>query len=329
MKKYFKILDFFKNSFDKIKSKILIFLENSKFFVLNIKKNKKYFITVMIVPHDDKNLKKFHVNYMKFFLYLFGFFLVFSLFAFILLNQSAKVNEIEELKLSNEDYQILQKELKEELVSFHKESKPFYEKIFRLYEKLGGKEILFHPSKDEDIKLILNKNSEILTESFQMNSDVYNLEKSIELTKEIIKSIKVRKDVIKNTPSLWPTKGYILFPYGKFYSPLVGREIENKGIDIGAFPGSEVISTAPGEIYEIGYTDYLGYYIKINHNFGWKTIYSNLERLQVKLNEKVSKGQTVGYVSKTSSNSLYFLHYEVHVGTKALNPYSFLNLVQN
>lgn len=324
-----RILSYSKKNFVRLKKSILDFYFQTKSFILNIQKNKNYSITLMVIPHDDKNLKKFHINYFKFFIYLSSFFILLAVFVFVLLNQSANVNEIEELKLSNEDYLILEKELNEELASFHKESKPFYEKIFRLYEKLGGKEILFHSTEDEVVKDILNKNSEIKTETYSFNSDMYNLQKSIELTKEIIKSIKVRKDVIKNTPSLWPTKGYILSPFGKFYSPLYGREIENKGIDIGAFAGSEVISTAPGEVYEIGYTDYLGYYLKINHSFGWKTIYSNLERLQVKQNDIVTKGQTLGYVTKTSSNSIYFLHYEVHVGTKALNPYSFLNLVQN
>ncbi len=312
---------------------IKTYLEDSKKTVqslfLNIKKNQSVFLTVMFLPHDEKKPIKVFISYKKFFVFSFLVLLFLFFSTVILLQQSSKFYSLEEIKLSSEDYALLEKKMKLEMTELHLETSYFYEKIFSLYSKLGGTNLVYQNSESQTLNDLIRNKTDILDETFTMKSDIYNLTRSIELTKEIIKKIKIRKEVIKNTPSLWPVKGYVLFPYGKFFSPLHGKEIENQGIDIGTFAGSEVIATAPGEIYEIGYTDYHGYYLKILHNFGWKTIYSNLERLQVKKGDKVSKGQILGYVGKTIGSSIFRLHYEVHVGTKSLNPYSFLNQIQN
>jgi hypothetical protein len=305
-----------------------IFAYKNKF--LELKKNQKYFLTIMLIPHDQRDTKKIHISFKQFVLFLSILFICITFSSLVLLRHIGKLHELEDLKLSGEDYIKQEAKLKENLKEFHSVSSYYYDKIFRLYLKLGGDaNTVFIKDTSIQPETYSSDSNDIFKETYQVYSDIHNLKKSIELTKEIIKTIKLRKAIIKNTPSLWPTKGYVLFPFGKYFSPIYGKEIENKGIDIGTFAGSEVIATAPGEVYDIGYSDYRGYYIKLNHNFGWKTIYSNLERLQVKIGDKVSKGQTLGYVTKTSSNIVYHLHYEVHVGMNPLNPYSFLNQIQN
>lgn len=291
-------------------------------------KGKAHF-TLMVIPHSERRTYTLSIPYKTIaaLLFFFAFLTIFS--TFIVLKYSGNDHEIYDLEKSNEDFAVQSSKLKNELKTLHELSNLYYDKISNLYIKLGGDPGRVYVLNEKDIIGYLEPTSDIFMETYRLQTDIYNLRLANELTKEIIKIIKDKKTILQNTPSLWPTKGYILFPYGKYFSPIVGGEVFNYGIDIGSFPGTEVVATAPGEVYEIGYSDITGYFIKIAHRYGWKTIYSNLERIQVKKGQNVSKGNIIGYVGKTPMNPVYFLHYEVHVGTTPSNPHSFLNQVQN
>ncbi|MCB1142505.1 MAG: M23 family metallopeptidase [Leptospiraceae bacterium] len=283
----------------------------------------------MIIPHSEKKSIKISISYRSITLFgiIIGLLTFFS--AFIVLKFSGMNHELNELQISNEDFIIQSKRLKTEMKTLHEHSSLYYEKILNLYIKLGGDPQKIYHLPDREIIGFLEPNSDVFPETYRLQSDIYNLNTANLLTKEIIKIIKDKNNIIQNTPSLWPTKGYILYPFGKYFSPVAGGEVINYGVDIGTFPGAQVIATAPGEVYELGYSQSTGYFIKISHKYGWKTIYSNLERIQVKKNQIIKKGETIGFAGKTSLNPTYLLHYEVHVGTSPLNPHSFLNQVQN
>lgn len=291
-------------------------------------KGKAHF-TLMVVPHSERKTYTISIPYRTITVSILLFSFLILLSSFIVLNYSGNDHELYDLQISNEDFLIQSKKLRNELKTLHELSNLYYEKISSLYIKLGGDPSRIYFIKERDIIGYMEPNSDVFMETYRLHTDTYNIRLANELTKEIIKIIKDKKNILQNTPSLWPTKGYILFPYGKYFSPIVGGEVFNHGIDIGSFPGTEVVATAPGEVYEIGYADITGYYIKIAHRYGWKTIYSNLERVQIKKGQYVTKGQIIGYVGKTPMNPVYFLHYEVHVGTTPSNPHSFLNQVQN
>jgi len=317
-----------------VSRKILEELNNVKLFFIRSKdriiKKRKEFLTVMIIPHNEKPSYKISITYKSITLVFLALSIVIATSAVIVLGYSGRVHEMEELEISSGDFQRQSLKLKSEMNLLHEMSSYYYQRVSRLYIKLGGDPSRVGMSDKSKLPLgVFDTKSDIIPETYTLKSDIYSLKKSAELTKEIIKTIKQRKSIIKNTPSLWPTRGYILFPFGKYFSSITGREVINNGIDIGTFPGTEVVATAPGEIYETGYTESTGHYLKITHKYGWRTIYSNLERLQVKKGEMVSKGDVLGYVGKTSGSSIFHLHYEVHVGTNPLNPYSFLNQVQN
>ncbi len=286
-------------------------------------------LTIMIIPHTEKKSLNLHISYKAITIFIACVILLMVISAISVLNHSGTVHEISELHLSNKDFIRQSAKMKSELSSLHEIIDYYYKKISNLYIKLGGDPAKVSKGIGGNDKLNpANKQTDINSETYKLKSDVHNLKVSSELTQEIIKMIKKRKSVIKHTPSLWPTRGYILNPFGVYLSPSTGREVNNSGIDIGSFSGAEVVVTAPGVVYEVSHSDKTGYIIKIAHKYGWKTIYSNLDRVQVKKGQQVSKSDVIGFVGRSSNNSLYFLHYEVHVGTQPLNPYSFLNQIQ-
>ena len=323
------IRTFFPNLFSFFISQFKVIYSITKEHRKRLQMKGKAHFTLMIIPHSERKTFTISIPYNTIAITIFLISSLTLISSFVVLKYSGKEHEIYDLQISNEDFLIQSKKLKTELKTLHELSNLYYDKISNLYIKLGGDPSKVYFLNEREIIGYLEPNSDIFMETYRLQTDIYNLRLANDLTKEIIKIIKDKKTILQNTPSLWPTKGYILFPYGKYFSPIVGGEVINHGIDIGSFPGTEVVATAPGEIYDVGNSEITGYYLKIAHRYGWKTIYSNLERIQVKKGQYVTKGQIIGYVGKTPMNPVYFLHYEVHVGTSPSNPHSFLNQVQN
>jgi hypothetical protein len=329
-KKYLTLLFYrLRYKFQEMKLKL-----SQQYSDLSLKGREK--LTIMVIPHTERKSVNFVISYKAITIFLGVVIVLMFLSAVNVLSHSGSVHELTELNLSNIDFQRQSVKLKEEVSSLHSTVNYYYDRISTLYIKLGGDPSRvskgiggFSPRANEFSQdSQSNKQNDITLETYRIKEDIHNLKLSRELSEEIIGMIKKRKSIIKHTPSIWPTKGYVMFPYGSFISPITGKEEFNNGVDIASFPGSEVVVTAPGSVYDIGYSQATGFYVKVAHKYGWKTIYSNLDRVKIKKNDKISKGDVLGYVGKTSDNPIYHLHYEVHVGTQTLNPFSFLNQIQ-
>ncbi|MBQ2872883.1 MAG: M23 family metallopeptidase [Bacilli bacterium] len=69
-----------------------------------------------------------------------------------------------------------------------------------------------------------------------------------------------------------------------------------------------------------------GNYIKINHQNGYYTLYAHLKNgLNLKKNQKINKGQIIGYMSDSGNAYGKHLHFEVWKENKRINPTEYLN----
>ena len=132
-----------------------------------------------------------------------------------------------------------------------------------------------------------------------------------------------------NTPTIWPVRGYIENPFGGYIDPFTGKYTRNNGIDIGTFPGTEILATADGIIHRIFEHPKYGYTLEVKHRWGFKTLYGFLERVTVKKEDRVKKGDVIGFVGQGGYNGKSLLHYELWVGTDTINPFPFLNKLVN
>ncbi|EPG74429.1 peptidase, M23 family [Leptospira fainei serovar Hurstbridge str. BUT 6] len=303
--------------------------------VANWNKKGRERLTVMVIPHSEQKTINFHISYRAITIFV-GTILVLLLISSVnVLSHSGSIHQLTELNLSNQDFIRQSAKMKEEINSLHEHVDYYHTHVGALYGRLTGDSSKVAKGIGGAEKLTSNgslKDGSPLppgAEVFRLKEDVHNLKVANELTQEIISILKKRKSVIRQTPSIWPVRGYVLYPYGEYLNPVTARREMNSGIDIGAFPASEVVATAPGTIYEIGYTRHTGYFVKVAHKFGWKTIYSNLDRIKVKQNQQVSKAEVIGFVGKSENSPQYSLHYEIHVGTRAINPFAFLNQIQD
>lgn len=78
------------------------------------------------------------------------------------------------------------------------------------------------------------------------------------------------------------------------------------GLDLETYEGMEVLAVGDGKVIDVrndnDYTGGLGWTVVVDHNNGYRSVYSNLaETLSVEKNQTVKKGQKLGTVGKTSA----------------------------
>lgn len=114
--------------------------------------------------------------------------------------------------------------------------------------------------------------------------------------------------------------------YGMRYHPVLKTRKMHNGTDFKANVGTPVYATADGVVEYAGYRKGSGFgnLIILQHNFGFKTYYAHLQKVQVKSGHFVHKGQQIGLSGNTGRSTGAHLHYEVRHLYRPLDPEPFL-----
>ena len=100
------------------------------------------------------------------------------------------------------------------------------------------------------------------------------------------------------------------------------------GVDIAAEAGVPVCAAAAGEVYTVYEDDTMGMTVVIRHQDGYVTQYASLaDNVPVKAGDKVTCGQTVGYVGSTAlleSAIGDHVHFSVSCNNETVDPAAFL-----
>lgn len=114
---------------------------------------------------------------------------------------------------------------------------------------------------------------------------------------------------------LWPTRsGYtITSDFGYRIDPFNGSRTLHNGIDIaGMGYGGDIYAASNGVVKISGYTYDYGYYVVINHNNGYYSIYGHMiSQPLVEVGQTVSRGEILGYIGSTGMSTGPHLHFEV------------------
>ncbi len=148
--------------------------------------------------------------------------------------------------------------------------------------------------------------------------------------KEVIppQEIFEAKLVNQEPPDAYPVLGDypIVSSFGKRFHPVYKKAKFHKGIDIKAPTGTHVIATSDGIIIKAEQTDNYGMHIIIQHDKTYKSLYAHLSQMDVKVGEKVSKGQKIGEVGSTGRSTTPHLHYEVIKKGEKVNPEEYIQM---
>ena len=104
----------------------------------------------------------------------------------------------------------------------------------------------------------------------------------------------------------------------------------HNGVDIAAQEGTAVLAAADGVVAEVFEDDTLGYTVVIRHEGGYVTRYASLaETVAVQAGDKVTLGQTIGYVGATALVETVLgphVHFSVSFQDAPMDPAEFLAL---
>ncbi len=114
---------------------------------------------------------------------------------------------------------------------------------------------------------------------------------------------------------IWPTNGALI---GSF------DESKNKGLDIAGKAGDAVMASADGQVVYAG-AGLRGYgnLIILKHNNTFLTAYAHNQKLLVKEDQKVRKGEKIAEMGNTDADRVK-LHFEVRRQGKPVDPAKFL-----
>jgi murein DD-endopeptidase MepM/ murein hydrolase activator NlpD len=132
-----------------------------------------------------------------------------------------------------------------------------------------------------------------------------------------IPSIKpVREDKLQKSMNVLSGFGYRIHPVYKVKK-------FHQGVDFPARIGTAIQSTGDGVVAEAGWHSGYGNCVRINHGYGYETWYAHMSHMDVRVGEKVKKGQKIGQVGDTGLSTAPHLHYEVHYKGGPINPINF------
>jgi murein DD-endopeptidase MepM/ murein hydrolase activator NlpD len=146
---------------------------------------------------------------------------------------------------------------------------------------------------------------------------------------EVIEKAMKKEHMLAGLPAIQPISNKDLTRtasgFGWRIHPIYKIRKFHEGMDFTSPTGTDVYVTADGIVAEIERDPYRGYGNKIvvDHGFGYKTLYAHLEGFNVKLGQKVTRGDIIGYVGSTGLSTAPHLHYEVHKNGKPVNPINY------
>nr|BET44765.1 MAG: hypothetical protein ACHINZ_4370 [Candidatus Aschnera chinzeii] len=102
--------------------------------------------------------------------------------------------------------------------------------------------------------------------------------------------------------------------------PITKLKSPHRGIDLAMPIGTPVLAIADGKIINIKYNKIAGNFIIIQHKKNFISRYMHLQKILVKLNQKVKKGTSIALSGNTGRTTGPHLHYELWFHGTALNP---------
>ena len=143
---------------------------------------------------------------------------------------------------------------------------------------------------------------------------------------------KEHDDMLKCIPAIQPVSNKDLKKtasgYGDRVDPIYKSTKFHEGMDFSANIGTPIYATGNGTVTKAGWQSGYGRVVVINHGYGYETLYAHMNKINVRVGQKVTRGEVIGEVGNTGKSTGPHLHYEVHVKGRVVNPvnYYFMDL---
>lgn len=130
---------------------------------------------------------------------------------------------------------------------------------------------------------------------------------------------------VEKIPYTMPVQSTYRFtsPFGRRWGRM------HAGVDLAAPVGTPIYATADGVVVAAGRESGYGNVVKIQHEFGFETVYGHQSRIRVKVGQQVSRGVQIGDMGSTGRSTGSHLHYEVRVNGQPVNPMTYLEAAKD
>ena len=172
---------------------------------------------------------------------------------------------------------------------------------------------------NSEMVIDVTKNMDILSKQLYVQS------KSLD---EIVKLAENKEKLLAAIPAIQPVKKEDLTRmasgYGWRSDPFTKARKKHWGMDFTAPRGTPIYASGDGVIIRAdqrssGY----GKHIRIDHGFGYISLYAHMSKYNVRKGQKVKRGDLIGFVGNTGRSQAPHLHYEIHKNGTKINPINF------
>jgi murein DD-endopeptidase MepM/ murein hydrolase activator NlpD len=98
----------------------------------------------------------------------------------------------------------------------------------------------------------------------------------------------------------------------------------HNGVDMNASQGDAIKAAAAGRVILAGVKGGFGNTIMIDHGGGMVTLYAHQSRIGASVGQKVTAGETIGYIGSTGLSTGPHLHFEVRINGVPKNPTNYI-----
>ncbi|NQW66124.1 MAG: M23 family metallopeptidase [Burkholderiales bacterium] len=138
------------------------------------------------------------------------------------------------------------------------------------------------------------------------------------------------REVLYALPSRMPVSSFSLSSdFGIRKHPLTGKSHFHTGVDLMSESGDDKIyAVKPGVVVMSEFHPQYGNTVVVRHSNGVESLYAHMAQLLVKVGDKVTTDNVLGYIGNTGFSTGKHLHFEILVGGYPVNPQKVIRTAQ-
>jgi len=158
-----------------------------------------------------------------------------------------------------------------------------------------------------------------------LSKQLYIQSKSLD---EIVELAEDKEKLLAAIPAIQPVENEHLTRmasgYGWRSDPFTKARKMHYGMDFTAPRGTPVYASGDGVVTRVDQGSAgFGKHIRIDHGYGYVSLYAHLSKYNVRKRQKVKRGDIIGFVGNTGRSQAPHLHYEIHKNGRKINPINF------
>lgn len=293
--------------------------------------------TVMVIPHSEKRIINVRVTALVFLVLGVMIFGVASLFFYVATVYSDRGREVNEQSAQLAETRQGLEQVREQITGLRGGAAEFQTAVQRAMQ-YAGTDLQTGSDAPEvegsgdflDFEWLREAGDADVPDSLFISAVAEMLDSYTQPLAELSELFQQEREFLMNLPVLWPVDsraGQVRRQWGPGEDPVTGEFDMSQGIHIWDVPGSLVVASANGKVTRVDFDPQgYGWYVDLEHNFGFKTRYTHLQNIRVQPGDEVTQGQVLGTLGSSGNTVEPRLGFEVWLGTENIDPNVFLTV---